>query len=280
MAPVATLLLEPVSDLDHPDLQPYRSLRRRKDLERQARFVVEGDKVVRRFLESSFPVESLLITEEWLERIRPLLEPRADSIRVFVARKPQIEQVTGFSCYQGIKAVGRIAHAATLEQVLQHRGSPRLLAALDGISNAENMGVIVRNAAALGVQAVVVGETSCSPFLTRAIRTSMGAIFRLPVIEHVPLLSALHQLRHAGVRCIAAHPAAAGRTLLDLDLCGDACLVLGSEGYGISRVVLAACDDAAAIPMALGVDSLNVSSAAAVFFYEAWRRHAAQSPHL
>jgi tRNA G18 (ribose-2'-O)-methylase SpoU len=270
---VATLEFESLSNLEHRDLKPYRTLRRRKDLERQAQFVAEGDKVVQRLLESPFPVESLLITEEWLERIRDLLDARADTVRVFLAQeKAQIEQVTGFGCYQGIKAVGRIPQATPLEAVLDGAHRPRLLCALDGISNAENVGVIVRNAAAMGVQALIVGETSCSPFLTRAIRTSMGAIFRLPAVENLPLGEALDRLRIAGVRCVAAHPSAAGLELPQADLRNDCCLVLGSEGFGRSDAVLRACDQAAAVPMSRAVDSLNVSSAAAVFFYEAWRQ--------
>jgi tRNA G18 (ribose-2'-O)-methylase SpoU len=146
------------------------------------------------------------------------------------------------------------------------------LVALDGISNAENLGVIVRNAAALGAQGVVVGETSGSPFLTRAIRTSMGAIFRFPAVEVEDLAGALRALRARGVRCLAAHPPAERRGLAEVDLRADLCLVLGSEGYGLRPEVLAACDLHAAVPMAAGVDSLNVSSAAAVFCYEAARQ--------
>jgi tRNA G18 (ribose-2'-O)-methylase SpoU len=100
----------------------------------------------------------------------------------------------------------------------------------------------------------------------------MGAIFRLPSVEHVPLLDALARLRAAGVACVAAHPSAGGTALPDVDLRRDVCVVLGSEGHGISPAVLAACDTTARIPMALDVDSLNVASAAAAFFYEAFRQ--------
>jgi len=281
MASVATLDLQPTTDPDHPDLRPYRTLRRRKDLERQARFVVEGDKVVQRLLESpSYAVESLLITPEWLERIRELLDLRKDQIKVFLAPKSGIEAVTGFGCYQGIKAIGRITRTVTLQHLLPSLPRPRWLCALDGISNAENMGVIVRNAAALGVQALVVGETSCSPFLTRAIRTSMGAIFRLPTVENLSLADALNQLRHQGYRCLAAHPSASDTILPSVDLRGDLCLVLGSEGYGISQNILAACDAQVSLPMDRQVDSLNVSSAAAVFFYEVWRQRQPASTEI
>jgi tRNA G18 (ribose-2'-O)-methylase SpoU len=269
---VATLQIEAVTDPADPALKPYRTLRRRKDLERQRLFVVEGDKVVQRFLESEYPVESLLITPAWLERVRELLDRRADVIRVHLAEKARIEEITGFGCYQGIKAVGRIEHPARLEDVLRESPRPRLFAAFDGISNAENVGVMVRNCAALGVQAVLVGENSASPFLTRAIRTSMGAIFRLPAVEVDDLAGALGELRVAGVRCFAAEPSADDTALSAKDLTGDTCVVLGSEGFGLRSAVLAACDERVAVPMTRGIDSLNVSSATAVFCYEAARQ--------
>lgn len=260
------------------DLAPYTTLRRRKDLVREARFVAEGGKIVERLLESPFPIESLLLTAAWLERLQGRLDARPEAIEVWLASsKAEIEQATGFPDRQGLKAVGRVPQAPLLDELLRARPRPRLFAALDGVTNAENVGVVVRNAAALGVEALVVGESTCSPFLTRAIGTSMGAVFVLPIVEHVPLAEALRRLRTAGVRCLAAHPSAVGDTLPQTDLRQDCCLVLGSEGEGISPAILALCDAAVAVPMARAVDSLNVGSAAAVFFYEAWRqRHGAQ----
>jgi tRNA G18 (ribose-2'-O)-methylase SpoU len=269
---VAELHVRSIEDLLDPALKPYRTLRRRKDLERQQRFVAEGEKVVRRLLESAFPVESLLITEEWLQRIEDLLRRRSEILDVFVARREQIEEITGFSCYQGIKAVGRISRPGTLDDLLGLQPGSRLFVALDEISNAENIGVIVRNTAALGANGLIVGETSGSPFLTRAIRTSMGAIFRLPAVEVPSLVEALEAVRRAGVRCLAAHPGVSRRSLWDADLTGDCCIVLGSEGYGLRPEVLAMCDEQVSIPMWAGVDSLNVSSAAAVFLSEAARQ--------
>jgi tRNA G18 (ribose-2'-O)-methylase SpoU len=255
-----------------PELEPYRTLRRRKDLERRQLFVAEGEKVVRRLLESDFPVVSLLLTREWLEQLEPGLHNRPESIQVFVATKEEIEQITGFSCYQGVKAVGRIHEPATLDTVLPRSPRPWFFVALDGLSNAENLGVVVRNCAALGAQALIVGETSGSPFLTRAIRTSMGAIFRLPAVEVPDLVEALTTLRARGVRCVAAHTHANQRNLSRVDFTSDCCVVLGSEGHGLSVPVLATCDEAVAIPMHRGVDSLNVGSAAAAFLYEVARQ--------
>src|SRR5208283_422863 len=98
------------------------------------------------------------------------------------------------------------------------------------------------------------------------------AIFDLPVVECQNLAQALNGMRGLGVQTVAAHPHAERRTLTQSDFRGDTCLVFGSEGYGLSAEVLAACDTAAAIPMPPQVDSLNVASAAAVFLYEANRQ--------
>lgn len=274
---MATLSLHDNIDPAHPNLRPYRSLRRRKDLERESLFVAEGDKVIQELLKSTYCIESLLITPEWLERIRGLLEKRGDHIEVFLAAKSAIEDICGFECYHGIKAVGRITDPPVLEDLLQSLPRPWLVCALEGISNAENVGVIVRNAAAFGVQALIVGEKSCSPFLTRAIRTSMGTVFGMPVVEDVPLQHALMLLKSAGCRVIAAHPSAEQIALPASPLRDDVCLILGSEGFGITPETLAASDLRVAIPMSNAVDSLNVSSAAGVVFYEAWRQRQDQA---
>jgi len=143
---------------------------------------------------------------------------------------------------------------------------------VDKIGNAENLGTVVRNCVAFGTQALIVGETSSSPFLRRSVRNSMGAIFDLPVVPSRHLVSTLLDLRRRGIRCVAADPAPGGRTLAQTDFSGDSCLIFGSEGDGISPAVLAACDEAVAIPMPPHVDSLNVAAAAAVFLYEVCRQ--------
>jgi tRNA G18 (ribose-2'-O)-methylase SpoU len=261
-----------IESLDLPELEPYRTMRRQAEHRQQGIFVAEGEKVVRRLLESTFAVVSVLLPEKWLRELEPLLRARAEEVQVYLAEKALLETLTGFSMYQGLLAVGKVPPLPTLADVVARSPQPRLLAAADGLSNAENLGALVRNCAAFNAQALIVGETCSSPFLRRAVRGSMGAVFHLPVVETSSLTQALHELRERGIRCIAAHPHSDGRTLSDANLAGDCCVVFGSEGYGISPAVLAACDEAAAIPMPPTVDSLNVGSAAAVFFYEANRQ--------
>jgi tRNA G18 (ribose-2'-O)-methylase SpoU len=273
------LRVQPIATLDAPELAPYRTLRRQLEHRAQGIFVAEGEKVVRRLLESSLPVVSLLLPAKWLGEYETLCAARPEEIDVYVAEKALLETLTGFSMYQGVLAMGRVPPEPGLEGILKTERRPWLFVAADGLSNAENLGALVRNCGAFGVQGLLVSGTSASPFLRRAVRSSMGVIFRLPVVEGLQLPEALDRLRAAGVRCVAAHPRTNQRFLTQADFTGDCCIVFGSEGAGLSPEVLAACDEAAAIPMAAGVDSVNVGSAAAVFLYEA-RRQRGEPPGL
>ena len=269
----AVLRIQKVSSLDLPELQPYRTMRRQIPHREEGIFVAEGDKVVRRLLESEFGVVSVLFPEKWLDELKPLLDARPEKeIAVFIAEKPLLEQLTGFAMYQGVLAIGKIPGTPSLEKILTTSPRPRLFAAADGLADAENLGAVVRNCVAFGVQAMLVGETSSSPFLRRAVRTSMGTIFKLPAVERSNLAQTLRDLRGHGVRSIAAHPRADGKILSQANFEGDCCIVFGSEGLGVSPAVLEACDEAVAIPMHLDVDSLNVASATSVFLYEANRQ--------
>lgn len=273
-AKMAAARIQKISALDLPELAPYRTLRRAAEHAAQGIFVAEGDKVVRRLLESHFGVVSVLLPENRVAEFAPLLQARTErEIPVFaVAKKSVLEELVGFEMFQGVLAIGKIPAVVTLETILVGSPRPRLFAAVDGLTSAENIGLLVRNCAAFGAHALIVGETSSSPFLRRAVRNSMGAIFQLPVVETDALANALKTLRQNGVWCVAAHPHTEQKFLSQADFSGDCCLIFGSEGRGVSPAVLAACDEAVAIPMAAGVDSLNVGAAAAVFLYEAARQ--------
>jgi tRNA G18 (ribose-2'-O)-methylase SpoU len=270
--------IQKVSVLDLPELAPYRTLRRAAEHAAQGIFVAEGDKVVRRLLESNFGVVSVLLPETRVAEFEPLLRARPEKeILVFaVTKKSILEELVGFEMFQGVLAIGKIPAIVTLEKILTDSPAPRFFTAVDSLTSAENIGLLVRNCAAFGVQALIVGETSSSPFLRRAVRNSMGAIFQLPVVElkseKRTLPDTLRELRAQGIHCIAAHPHTEKRILSQTDFAGNCCVVFGSEGNGLSAEVLAACDEAVAVPMANGVDSLNVGAAAAVFLYEAARQ--------
>lgn len=269
---VAIQSLQQIESLDLPDLAPYRTMRLEHDHLANRIFVAEGEKVVRRLLESNLEVLSVLLPNRWFDQFRPLIESRAEPIKVFTAEKKVLEHLTGFTMYQGLLAVARMPEPLPLEVAHQRSLHPRLWVGMDGLANAENVGAIVRNCAAFNAQALLVGETSASPFLRRAVRSSMGTVLRLQVVETHDIVAALRQLGKMGVRCIAAHPHAGGPTLARADLRDDCCIVFGSEGKGLSEATLAACHEHVAIPMPAHVDSLNVASAVAVFLFEANRQ--------
>lgn len=262
-----------VVSLDDSRLQTYKTLRRPLEHQLQGIFVAEGEKVVRRLLESDLTVVSVLLTPEWLEVYRQPLETRGDVIHVYVAAKQLVESIVGFHLHQGIMAVGKIPEPSPIEDIIGRSPRPHLFVAIDGLTNAENVGVLVRNCAAFGVHALFVGGTASSPYLRRAVRNSMGTVFRLPVVHATALADTLTKMRaQHGIRSIATHPHAAATALNRVKLVEGCCIVFGSEGGGISNAVLAACDESVAIPMENAVDSLNVGSASAVILYEAMRQ--------
>ena len=252
-----------VESLDLPELEPYRTLRRPQSHIAQGIFVAEGEKVVRRLLDSGLHVISILLTQSWLIELQRSY--KLADFDLYVAEKRLLETIVGYPLHQGIMAVARVPQEPALDRLLPSLPDPLFLMALDGIVSAENVGIIVRNAVAFGVQAILAGQNSSSPYLRRAVRNSMGTVFRVPVL-HVDLLPALETVRNRCIR-VAATPSGE-RTIREIKLSDGVCIVLGNEGDGVSDDVLKACDAHVAIPMKNDTDSINVASAAAVFGYE------------
>jgi tRNA G18 (ribose-2'-O)-methylase SpoU len=266
-------LIRHIETLDHPELSPYRTLRRPAEHLRDGIFVAEGEKVVRRLLATELTVRSILVTPDWEARLlsEDLLAGR-DATALLVGGKELLETIVGFHLHQGIMAVANLPPDSALEAMLHAAPPPKLFVALDSLVNAENVGVVVRSCAAFGVHGIIVGESSSSPYLRRAVRNSMGAVFALPVHHASDLAHELRLLR-TGHNCsiIAADPAGA-RPVGETDFSSDTVIVVGNEGDGISQKVLAEATARVAIPMKGGIDSLNVANACAVFLYEARRQ--------
>ena len=243
-----------------------------KNLEGQDIFIGEGEKVVVRLLQSHIPIVSMLVPPGWIKSVEHLLHMRPEDITVFIAEKQVLEQLTGYSFYQGILAVAKTPSGISLEQLIQGSPRPLFFASADGIGNAENMGALIRNCAAFGAHGLILAKNCCDPYLRRSVRSSMGTIFNLPIVRASHLPSIIETLRSHGVVCVAAHPHGASKSIHDAQLFKDLCIVFGSEGHGLSDAVIAACDESVSIPMCNQVDSLNVGSATAVFLNEAQRQ--------
>ncbi len=266
------LQVVPVDTLDLEELAPYRTLRRPEEHLRAGIFVAEGGPVVERLLDSGLKVHSVLLTPEWLEKLGPLLEARAGDAPLYLAPKPLLEGIVGVRLHQGVMAISSVPAPRSLSEIVRDAPRPRLVVALDGVTNPENLGSIARTCAAFGVTALLLGETASSPWLRRAVRTSMGAILKVPVSHVENLAAALGELRAAHGFLVLATSPHAEVALGDVPLGGDCCLVLGHEGHGVRASTETACDGTVAIPMSAGVDSLNVGAAAAVVVYEAARQ--------
>ena len=269
---MAILHLQPVSSLDAPELALYRTLKRVEEHERAGVLVAANIKVIRRLLASRFTVVSALLTPAWLEKLEPQLRARPEAIGVYVADQKILETITGYKLHQGALAVAKIPPLPDLETLLKNSPRPLLLAAVEGIASAENLGAVVRSCAAFGAHFLIIGETCGSPFQRRAVAGSMGTIFEQPIVRVENLAETLAGLRTRGVRCLAAHPRPDATKLSAADLRGDCCLVFGAEGPGLTDAALAACDDLVEIPMPLHMNSLNVAVATGIFLYEATRQ--------
>jgi tRNA G18 (ribose-2'-O)-methylase SpoU len=261
-------MIRSIDSLDLPELQPYRTLRRPEEHKQQGIFVAEGGKVVERLLQSDLEVISMLLTPTWREKLFGTQTPRFD---LYLAEKKLLEMIVGFPLHQGVMAIARVPQERSLQIALPRLQHPFLFVALDGIVSAENVGVIVRNASAFGVTGIIVGETSNSPYLRRAVRNSMGTVFQMPVFHSTNIVDDLQTLAASWqTKVIGADPAGS-RQIYDADFGGDVCIVFGNEGEGLSPAVKSACAFFVSIPMLNQTDSLNVASASAVFLYQATR---------
>ncbi len=261
-----------IVSLEQKELEPYRTLRRPMEHLQKGIFVAEGEKVVRRLLETDLSVVSMLLTPEFLEDLSQTTNLKSrvnDNSTIFIGEQKLLETIVGYNLHQGIMAVAKMPQERTLGETIQSLLKPYLLVALDGLVNSENVGVIVRNCAAFGIQAIIVGETSSSPYLRRSVRNSMGTVFQIPVVHEKDLANTLNMLHNKFQTRIIAADEKGSININNADLSGNVCIVLGNEDTGISAEVLAQCDERVSIPMKNGTDSLNVANASAVFLYEA-----------
>ena len=269
-----------IDSLDLPDLEPYRTMRRPVEHRSMGIFVAEGEKVVRRFVESNLKIVSMLMTQEWLNEYSVLLDNREIEEGIFVAEKSHLEQIVGYRLHQGIMAIGRVPEKVDLFDFTKKSSRPRLFVTVDGIANSENMGVIVRNCVAFGAQVLIFDETSCDPYLRRSVRNSMGTIFNLSIAKVDDLSGSMKKFRDEfSIKVIAADPKKESCEISGFDLSGDICLVFGSEGEGISREILDHCSTRLFIPMYHDMDSINVASSVGVVLYEAVRQRKKQVVH-
>jgi tRNA G18 (ribose-2'-O)-methylase SpoU len=255
-----------IESLDDSRVFHYRNMKERELARLGGRFIAEGEWVVRRLLESRYATESVFVIERKAEAIAAVVP---EHVPVYVTTPDVMSQVVGFDFHNGVMAVGMRGPSPTVAEVVAGaREGPVTLAVCPQIEKTDNLGAIIRVAAAFGVTAMVLGERCCDPFYRQSVRVSMGAALKVQIVRSEDLRADLRRLKDehrveliATVLDEAAEPLeAAGRRR-------GVALLFGNEGYGLDAEIVAMCDRRVTIPMAMGTDSLNVAVAAAVFLY-------------
>jgi len=252
----------PISDLDDPRLAIYRSLKATNQTRRLGQFVVEGEKLVERLLDSRFSPVSVLVTD----RHQPRLANRIpDDVPAYVVPHELIHTLVGFPFHRGILACAERRPWPPLREIVRDRDRPLTLVICPRLSNPENLGAIARIGDVFGIDAILAGPTCPDPFSRRVLRVSMGSILRIPVTVSNRLGDVVDKLAgddQVELQAAVADPAAEPFDQVPRpDRLG---LVLGEEDQGIEAAWLAKCRRTITIPMRPGAGSLNVAVAAGI----------------
>lgn len=267
-----------IKDLSDSRLDPYLRLS-----ERQLRSVLHPDEalvileslfVIKLAFERGLDVVSVLVDERHVDALASAVSGLGEKdVDVLVADRGLLSQVTGFNVTRGYMAAARRPAARGLRDVLE---GARSVAVLEGLVDVSNLGAIFRNAAALGVDGVVLAPECADPLNRRAVRVSMGNVFLVPwAVAPRPWPEALlGELRKRGFETVAMALDERAVRMDDPSLrkSQGTALFFGTEGTGLTRPVLDGVDRTVIIPMARGVDSLNVAASSAVAFWELFAR--------
>lgn len=260
-----------VTDVNDPRIEEFHSIRDRDlrgSASRPGLFIGEAVLVVQVMLERTGMTRSVLTSEPQADRMARLIaESNSPTTPLYVASTEIMNGITGFPIHRGVLASGHRPDPAetTLDKVMPEGGRDCTILICDGINNIDNIGLLFRNAAAFGVDAVVLSPDCHDPLYRKSIRVSIGHALRIPFhrsenwAETLETLRSRHQMRLIGTSIETR-----SRGLDEIEKPKRTGLVMGGEFDGLGEVALAACDDLVRIPMTPGTDSLNVGVAAAV----------------
>jgi tRNA G18 (ribose-2'-O)-methylase SpoU len=248
--------------VDYTDLTDVQLRRRREPAE--GLFIAEGEKVIRRALDAGYRMRSMLLTPKWLDHMADVIA--ATVAPVHVVEPDLAEQVTGYHVHRGALAS---MERKPLPGAAELLAGARRVAVFEDIVDHANIGAAFRNAAGLGVDAVLLTPRCADPLYRRSVKVSMGTVFQVPWTRLESWPQDIDTIRSAGFAVAALCLSDQAISLDELAARNDErlALVFGTEGDGLARRTLAAVDDHVRIPMDAGVDSLNVAAASAVVFY-------------
>ena len=242
--------LDDFRDLTDADVRP----------DRRGIVIAEGVNVVERMARSPYPVRAVIGVPERLAALQPVLAPL--DVPVYSVDKWTLSSVVGFRVTRGVLASADRPPTVSIAALLTRSGR---IAVLEGLNDFENLGALFRNAAAFGVDAVLLDPRCADPLYRRSVRVSMGHVLTVPfAVLAGPWPASLAALHDFTVLAMTPDPAAT--SLREIEVPKRWAVLLGAEGPGLSAGALAVADLRVRIPMAEGVDSLNVATAAAVAF--------------
>lgn len=268
--------VETIEDLGDPRVAVYRGVRDSALRDSQGLFVVESRLCVERLLQTvRHRVHSMLLTQTAFDALRAPLQSHRGEFPIYLASPEVLRAVVGFNLHRGCIAAAWRGDQLGLDGVLEQR--PQLLVGLEGVANPENVGNVFRNARAFGADAVVLSEDCADPLYRKAIRVSMAASLHTPFARVPAWPAAMDRLREARFQCCALSPTAGAEGLAELDAADvrvPLLLLFGAEGEGLRAGSIAAADRVLRIPIADGVDSLNVATASGVALHHVFERRA------
>ncbi len=268
----------PVTDPGDSRVEVFRDVRDRDLRGRDGLFMAESELVLRRLLATPDRIQSLLLSHGKFEALQDVLRVLPDQVPVYTASLELLGGIAGFHVHRGVLASGHRPADSELRLDralghLQYAERCTLLLA-EGITNVDNMGSLFRNAAALGVDGVLLDPACCDPLYRKSIRVSMGHVFTVPwaVAPSGGWHEVLTDLRREwGCRLLAAERCPGAKPIWDIEWTARCALLVGSEGEGLTQDSLDACDAVVEIPMHGEVPSVNVAAAAAICLYERMR---------
>ncbi|MDO4532953.1 MAG: RNA methyltransferase [Coriobacteriia bacterium] len=239
-------------------------------------FIAESPKVIARALDAGMQAESFLMERRWLDSVAPLVQQAeqitGSEVPVYTGESAELAKLTGFALTRGVLCAMRRPTLPAVEDLL---ANARRVAVLESIVDHTNVGAAFRSAAALNVDAVLVTPTCCDPLYRRAVRVSMGTVFQVPWTRIGETVAdwpeaGIARLHALGFKTAAFALEDRSISLADPALAAEErlALVFGTEGDGLAPATIASCDYTVKIPMAHGVDSLNVAAATAVAFWQ------------
>lgn len=260
-----------ITDFSAPELDVYARLTENQLVNRaepeKGMFIAESPLVIGRALDAGYvPVSFLMEPKDVETRGKALLE-RCGSIPVYVAELDVLTQLTGFHLTRGMLCA---MYRKPLPAVEQLCANAKRIAVLEDVMNPTNIGAIIRSAAALHMDALVLTSACSDPLYRRAIRVSMGNVFQIPWTYFPKGADWTNQLHQLGFKTVAMALKEDSLDIYDPRLQQEdkLAVVLGTEGDGLAAETIAHCDYTVRIPMSHGVDSLNVAAASAVAFYQ------------